>query len=311
MEWLPQPGHAFPILQSELPLVWLAVAPSEQHASFHFRPGSRHVGVQAMLKRIFSVAISFFAAAAPCQGLNLDAQLFPLTGEVRLRNSSAAGVPFAYYSITSPSGALNGLSFFWRSITDTYDASGNGFIDPSNNWTELSALTTQLTEGVFTGPGGNLPAFRSVSLGQIWNPALYPSHDLTFDAREPNSTPITMTVQFALAGDYNGNGTVNSQDYTVWRQNFGSTTSPAADGNLNGIVDGADYIIWRNNFGLSLPGVGTILQGSGSGSLVTVGAVPEPGAALLLVGAGFTILNASARGRRAALPAVPRFLARR
>ena len=79
---------------------------------------------------------------------NLDAQLFPLTGEIRFRNSSASAVPFAYYSITSPSGALNGSELVWKSIADNLrPRAGNGFIDPNGEWVELSALSTQLTEG--------------------------------------------------------------------------------------------------------------------------------------------------------------------
>jgi hypothetical protein len=271
----------------------------------------RHVGVQAMLKRTLMVAIVCLAAGAPAYALNLDAQLFPLTGEVRLRNTTVSPVPFAFYSITSPSGALNGSSFVWNSITDTYDASGNGLIDPANNWTKLSTTSTQLTEGVFTGPGGNLPAFRSVSLGQIWNPALYPFPDLAFDIRQPDSTPITTTVQFAIAGDYNSDGTVNSIDYNTWRLTYGSTITLLADGNLNGVVDGADYVTWRNNFGLSLPGAGSLVQGSSSGASLQLGsAVPEPAAAILVAAAGFSLLTAVARAPRAAHRAALHFSVR-
>ncbi|MEM7313933.1 MAG: endo-1,4-beta-xylanase, partial [Planctomycetota bacterium] len=52
-----------------------------------------------------------------------------------------------------------------------------------------------------------------------------------------------------LLGDYNMNGTVDAADFTVWRDNLGSTSNLAADGNNNGVVDPADFQIWIDNFG--------------------------------------------------------------
>ena len=258
-----------------------------------------------MLQRTFILAMTCFAMSAPCRASNLTAQIFPLTGEIRFRNTNAAAVPIAFYSITSPSGALNSSALVWKSISDNYDLSGNGFIDPVANWTTISALSTQLTEGVFTAPGGSLPAFRSVSFGQVWNPALYPAHDLTFSAFQPDSQPITITIMPTVAGDYNGSGGVGSLDYVQWRQSFGSTTNLDADGNLNGIVDAADYVIWRNNFGQSLP------SGSGSGlGLSLGGAVPEPASAIMLVTAAGALLTARVRAPRAARRATTRCSAR-
>jgi hypothetical protein len=75
-----------------------------------------------------------------------------------------------------------------------------------------------------------------------------------------------------IAGDYNGNGTVDAADYNLWKTNFGSRTQLAADGNNNGIIDAGDYTIWRNN---SL---------SGSGGLSH--SVPEPGALFMLIQLG-------------------------
>lgn len=90
-----------------------------------------------------------------------------------------------------------------------------------------------------------------------------------------------------LPGDYNLSGSVTSADYTLWRQNFGSTTNAAADGNGNGRVDAADYVIWRN---------ATSGAGSGAGGL-EVGGVPEPGSALLLLVGGLTVVLRRARRR--------------
>ncbi len=231
-----------------------------------------------MFERSLAVCAFMIGACAvsPAAALSLEAQLFPLTGEVRFRNAGASAVPLGFYSIVSPSGRLNGTDGVWRSIDDAYDASGNGFID-NGEWVELSAVATQLTEGALDVDGGSLPGGRSISLGHIWNPTQVP--DLSFDVREPNSTPITITILLTLAGDYFVDGVVDQQDFLTWRQAFGSTTSLSADGNLNGVVDAADYVVWRDNFGNSL-------AAASSGSGLTAGAaVPEPGMVSVLIGA--------------------------
>jgi hypothetical protein len=60
-------------------------------------------------------------------------------------------------------------------------------------------------------------------------------------------------------GDFNFDGTVNGADYVVWRKN--------GWGPLN-------YSAWRSNFGTT--------YGSGSGSGVEGGSVPEPAAIVML-----------------------------
>jgi hypothetical protein len=263
-------------------------------------PDSRSLEKQAMSNRLLLVGLIVFALASRAVADTLQVQLFPLTGEVRFHNTSAAAVPFVYYSITSVTshaGALNPTNPPWQSISDYYDASGNGFIDPTNNWTKLSASSTELTEGVFTGPGGSLPALRTVSLGGIWNPGVVAYTDLAFDI-EQQTQAVTTTIQLAVAGDYDHNGTVNQADYTVWRQNFGSTTLLDSDGDLNGIVDAADYDVWRKNFGKSWPGAGSSIGGGQSLGLFN-STMPEPTSGTLIWSAGSAFLL-RARRRRAA-----------
>jgi hypothetical protein len=78
----------------------------------------------------------------------------------------------------------------------------------------------------------------------------------------------------ALAGDFNADGRVDAADYSVWRDGLGSAYTAA------------DLAIWRMHFGESL--------GSGSGSLGSASAVPEPAACwLLLVGIGLSMLRRS------------------
>jgi hypothetical protein len=102
--------------------------------------------------------------------------------------------------------------------------------------------------------------------------------DLQFRYARPGSGLVNATVTYVtpgpLAGDYNGNGTVDAADYVVWRDTLGSTTMLAADGDDDGDVDQHDYTVWRRTFGNASAAPS---QGS---------AVPEPAGALLL-GAGF------------------------
>lgn len=79
-----------------------------------------------------------------------------------------------------------------------------------------------------------------------------------------------------VAGDFNGDGTVDAADYAVWRDNLGASDETALSGNGNGdgVVDTGDYQLWQTYFGLTAPAA---LQ-AGSPTLP----VPEPGTAIML-----------------------------
>jgi hypothetical protein len=52
-----------------------------------------------------------------------------------------------------------------------------------------------------------------------------------------------------VAGDYDGNGLVDANDYQMWRSEFGlSGPELSSDGNDSGTVDAADYVVWRDNY---------------------------------------------------------------
>lgn len=76
-----------------------------------------------------------------------------------------------------------------------------------------------------------------------------------------------------VAGDYDGNGTVDFADYEKWKADFGQNITPigsGADGNADGWVDAADFTFWRDRY-----------SGSGSGSFLAH-SVPEPGSSAML-----------------------------
>lgn len=77
-----------------------------------------------------------------------------------------------------------------------------------------------------------------------------------------------------VAGDYNGDGTVNTADYTVWRDNLGGTSLPNEGGISPGIVDQEDYNFWKSRYGAT--------SASGNGAESTR-AVPEPCACFLML----------------------------
>ncbi|MCA9187649.1 MAG: CAP domain-containing protein [Pirellulaceae bacterium] len=94
--------------------------------------------------------------------------------------------------------------------------------------------------------------------------------DLNFSNGENQKLDWIASTTTELLGDYNANGTVDAADYTVWKDNFGSTSALDPDGNNNGVVDAADYTIWKDNFGNTQTAVATH-------------AVPEPATLASLV----------------------------
>ncbi|MEN1681445.1 MAG: trypsin-like serine protease [Planctomycetota bacterium] len=90
-----------------------------------------------------------------------------------------------------------------------------------------------------------------------------------------------------LPGDYDRNGEVDIDDYTLWQAQFGLTAAGdglPADGNGDGVVDAADFTLWRDNLDTQ------------SGNLIDVAGVPEPTAAGLF--ASLPIACLAGRRRR-------------
>jgi hypothetical protein len=85
---------------------------------------------------------------------------------------------------------------------------------------------------------------------------------------------VLKVVGLGLAGDFNGDGAVNSADYIVWRKTGGSSQ---------------EYEAWRTNFGRT---------NAGGGSTTSTGSVPEPATLSILFFAALGAACGFVRRRR-------------
>jgi lysozyme len=136
-------------------------------------------------------------------------------------------------------------------------------------WTFWQWSASEIVPGV---PGSNGPSFNQTDA----------------DVFSGTMTQLTSLLYHHEAGDYNHDGTVNAADYVIWRKTKGSTLNLTADGSANDVVDNADYTYWRNRFGKTF-------AGSGSGSDLNSGSVPEPCSISLLLSAVFCWMFARRR----------------
>lgn len=94
--------------------------------------------------------------------------------------------------------------------------------------------------------------------------------------------PLGSLVVPGMAGDFNGDGMINTNDYMLWKETFGSTSDLRADGNGDMLVNLADYTVWRDNLN------------SANGNALVVTKVPEPTSLALLT----ALISMSAIGLR-------------
>ncbi|WP_425395347.1 hypothetical protein [Aeoliella sp.] len=136
---------------------------------------------------------------------------------------------------------------------------------------QVSVMISSLHEvsSGHTGDDGDFPAFYSKD-----HPAV------SLGLRDAATLTIEYSI-LALAGDYDGNGFVDQQDYLEWKSSFGASVEAfsGADGNGDGLVGLADFSVWRNNLGAGTPPAGAV------GAV----AVPEPSGVQLCGIVGLTL----------------------
>ena len=212
---------------------------------------------------------------------NMVVSIDSATGAATMKNDSQYTIDLEGYTITSELGLLTPNS--WNSFEDQ-GLNGGNWDDSLGS--DAGRLTELIMSGVATiGPN------QVLDLGTIYDVSAPNGDTIGFEillagAGTPNI--LTGVVQFVsgVSGDFNGDGSVDAADYTVYRDNLGSNTPLPNDNGLGTPIGAAHYDLWRSNFGATT-----------SGSLAA-GQVPEPHT-VLLAGAGIAAGLLYQVGRRA------------
>lgn len=141
--------------------------------------------------------------------LELTLEVNASTGHVKIKNDSAFDFQIDFYQIQSQ------------------DIEGDGGSLTSDNWNSLQDQDLpSFPAGDGTGNGWEEGGFSSDSLlGEVVLGSIGPP-----------------------AGDYNNDAVVDAADYTVWRDNLGTSVALPGDITPNK-VSSDDYLVWKNNFG--------------------------------------------------------------
>jgi hypothetical protein len=93
-------------------------------------------------------------------------------------------------------------------------------------------------------------AWQNVAYNQPPHPSFFLGNGM---AMPPQPSIYTVDMNPGLAGDFNGDGSVNGSDLPVWQQTFGHPNAQGSwpgDGDNDGDADGSDFLIWQQNLGL-------------------------------------------------------------
>ena len=206
----------------------------------------------------------------------------PTTGLARIDGADNP-IDIDYYEINSIGSQLN--TGDWLSLQDQ-GIDGNT-LDDGFGWEEAGGSSAAaVAEAFLAGPGGSNATVSALSpyafLGALFDGGAAVTDDLSFFYQvngaliQGNVIADTVIEPVGTDGDYNNDGIVNLADYTVWRDNLGSSATLPNDPTPGSVTVG-DYAVWKSNFG------------QGAAVLSASFAVPEPSTLAVLLGGIFAV----------------------
>jgi hypothetical protein len=140
----------------------------------------------------------------------------------------------------------------------------NATVANRGDYTENFNVTAYANTTIIASQNVTLPAGNSATVTFTWNTAGFAKGNYSISAYAwpvpgecdtADNTFIDGTVQVAIPGDLNGDGSVDGSDFFILLQAWGTTppSDPRADPNDDGSVDGSDFFILLQNWGNSDP----------------------------------------------------------
>ena len=197
------------------------------------------------------------------------------TGALTLKNnlSVAQAIELKSYTIESPSGALDAAAFNGLRGDLPAFPPGNGL---GSGWDlGLGSNDNRLAEANYNGVSTLATGVSNLMLGNAYR-GVSLAEDLTFVWTNSDEEVYNARVTYVgvapvgLLGDYNDDSVVDAADYTVWRDNLGSSVTLPND-STPGTVTEADYTVWKTNYGLA------------AAPTTTSAAAPEPSSVSLVL----------------------------
>jgi hypothetical protein len=243
------------------------------------------------------------------QGFNISTNM---PEDVAIINSAGMGISTnieLYKATLSPSYLAEAQRIAARSISRYTDLNMTGRWNPAGQWAfELADALVDLykldhsdawAESVRRGLTylHDVKADVNGHYGMRWGPADDPpqpnpmtSWQLIDQAAVARAYLSLSQIGKGLPGDYNEDGIVDGADYTVWRDNAGTSVVMLPNAFGAGAIGAEQYELWRQSFG------NTIQSGLGQAA-----AVPEPSTSVLILIIAISRI-AAARPRNAVFP---------